>query len=42
MLVEVTTVDQLVERLRNGKYKQREEILADSQFLHLGSHARSS
>ncbi|KAI0698443.1 PINIT domain-containing protein [Cerioporus squamosus] len=29
MLVEVTTVDQLVERLRKGKYRRREDILAD-------------
>ncbi|RPD55819.1 hypothetical protein L227DRAFT_532655 [Lentinus tigrinus ALCF2SS1-6] len=29
MLVEVTTVDQLVDRLRKGKYKRREDILAD-------------
>ncbi|KAI0735084.1 PINIT domain-containing protein [Earliella scabrosa] len=28
-LVEVTTVDQLIDRLRKGKYKQREDILAE-------------
>lgn len=29
-LVEVTSVDQLIERLRKGKYRQREDILAES------------
>ncbi|OSD03150.1 hypothetical protein PYCCODRAFT_1434570 [Trametes coccinea BRFM310] len=29
MLVEVTTVDQLIDRLRKGKYKPKEEILAN-------------
>ncbi len=30
MLVEVTTVDQLITRLRKGKYKSSSEILAKS------------
>lgn len=32
MLVEVTTVDQLIDRLRKGKYKSNTEILAKSEF----------
>ena len=31
MLVEVTSVDQLIERLRKGKYKPAVDILADSK-----------
>ena len=31
MLVEVTSVDQLVERLRKGKYKPAVDILAESE-----------
>jgi E3 SUMO-protein ligase PIAS1 len=30
MLVEVTTVDQLVDRLKKGKYRDSESVLADS------------
>ena len=31
MLVEATSVDQLIERLRKGKYKSRDDILAESR-----------
>lgn len=33
MLVEVTSVDQLIDRLRKGKFRSREEVLADSALL---------
>ena len=32
MLVEVTTVDQLVERLRKGKYRPATDVLTDSEW----------
>lgn len=32
MLVEVTTVEQLVERLRKGKYKSNSEIVDKSTY----------
>lgn len=32
MLVEVTSVDQLVERLKKGKFKGKEEIVRTSQY----------
>lgn len=31
MLVEVTSVDQLIDRLRKGKYRSKAEVLADSK-----------
>jgi hypothetical protein len=32
MLVEVTTVDQLVERLKKGKYRDRDSIVQKSML----------
>lgn len=32
-LVEVTSVDQLVEKVKKGKYKSSEEIMAKSKAL---------
>lgn len=32
MLVEVTTVEQLVDRIKKGKYKSSNEILAKSEW----------
>ena len=34
-LVEVTTVTQLVDRLRKGKYRSSQDVLAHSGFLSL-------
>lgn len=39
MLVEVTTVEQLIERLRKGKYKSSGEIVAKSTLMY---HLRSA
>lgn len=33
MLVEVTSVDQLIERLRKGKYKSKDDILTQSAWF---------
>lgn len=37
-MVEVTTVEQLVDRLKKGKYKQSTEILAESKFRPYAYH----
>ena len=41
MLVEVTSVDQLIERLRKGKYRSSGEIVAKSEHLPIFRLAQS-
>lgn len=37
MLVEVTTVEQLIDRLKKGKYRSSNDILAKSAFSYITS-----
>lgn len=32
MLVEVTSVDELIDRLKKGKFVSKEDVLAESEF----------
>lgn len=40
MLVEVTGVDQLVERLKKGKYRDRDSVIESSTILCQTSYIR--
>jgi hypothetical protein len=35
MLVEVTSIDELVDRLKKGKFISKEDVLAESELSHL-------